>query len=226
MTSGGAPAAGASMHGTDAGNVTITGSADDDPGSLQPSGLITANGGAALGLADGEGERFPGAIAIPPGEGPARSPWPTAISALSAAMPSTGVGAGGAAKQRHAHGDGQRDRQRDHDRIRCGLRHFRRRAAARPRCRYPAGNVSLGAITGTGGLDGNGGAVTVNAGRHVEHGGVTNNGGAGTAGTAGGNGGTISLTSSGTLSTGALTATGRHRRQQARLPAATAARSR
>ena len=62
VTSGGAPAAGASMQGTDAGNVTITGSAVSMP--LAAAGaLITANGGAALGLANARGGNA-GAIAV------------------------------------------------------------------------------------------------------------------------------------------------------------------
>ena len=69
--------------------------------------------------------------------------------------------------------------------------------------------VALGAITTTGGNDGDGSAIAVNAGGNLSVGAIVASGGAGNANTAGGRAGTVLLASSGgSVTTAAITANG------------------
>ena len=190
-------------QGTDAGNVTITGSAVTMTlAAANP--LITANGGSALTLADARGGHA-GTILVTATGGAVN--FTNGILSAIGGNAAAGVGAGGNAGSVTITASG--DVTANAINARSGNAFTTGVGGAVGPITVSGANVTLGALTTTGGSNGNGGAVTVDATGTLSTGAIVSSGGAALLNTAGRAGGAVSLTAGSTLTTnGAITASG------------------
>ncbi len=194
-----------SMAGADAGNVTLRGSTVTMSPGASGGNLVTASGSNALGLAGARGGHA-GALSITATAG-AVNLGTGGISAVGGNAVA-GVGAGGnggnvtvaatgnvtigpiGARSGNAFGTGAT-------------------GGTAGTLDVSGAAVSLGALTTTGGIDGDGGAIAVRASGTLATGAIAASGGTGNTGIAGGAAGTVTLASSGAgVTTGSVTANG------------------